>query len=140
EVLGEIAQEEMLAALPDSWRVLPRHVIALSSVKAKLAELGTYDWFTARQNQAAECEAKLLPLIAENPGWRVQYFGLSPIPLAMALGHQIGGFPDIDVYQKLHGPTANWVWRRNEITPSVEFCPVELPSERLTAPGDIVVR
>src|SRR5690349_15969958 len=102
EVLGTIGHEEMLAAIPTEYRGLPRHHVSLTAVKTTLAELGDFDWITARNTQELEVKSKLLPLLEAHAGWRIQYFGAAPIPLAMALGFQLSKWTDVDTYQKLH--------------------------------------
>lgn len=139
EVLDSISQAEMLAALPEEYVSLPRQHVSLGTVKTSLGELGSFDWITGRSNQEAEVLEKLKPVIDANPGWRVQYFGAAPIPLAMALGYQLSGWADVDVYQKSHDASGTWKWPKQELTPEL-LRPLRLPQERVKAPGDVVLR
>jgi hypothetical protein len=139
EVLSTISQEEMLAALPPSYRVLPRAVVNLRSVTAILAELGGFNWEGARRRQAAEIRAQLLPLLESNPAWRVQYFGAAPIPLAISFGFMLGGFRHFDIYQQRHD-TNTWEWPSAQRSARANFAELVLPTERVTAPGDLVIR
>ena len=139
EVLADISQEEMLSALSEDYRALPRHIVSLKSIRTTLADLGSFDWFMAYRNQEAEVKEKLLPVVQANSGWRIQYFGAAPIPLAMALGYKVGGLANCDVYQKLHTSPGGWGWPRYAETLSL-MVPLSLSTERVKAPGDIVLR
>jgi CBASS immunity sensor of nucleotide second messenger signals len=139
EVLSAISQEEIMLALPEAYRGLPRQPVHLRSVKTTLAEIGNFDWFTARRQMRAEVDEILEPLLREHPNWRPQYFGAAPIPLAMDLGYLIGGQGAVDVYQQRHD-THEWAWQTEELSPQVRFRRTALPGERVTAEGDVVVR
>jgi hypothetical protein len=139
EVLAQITQEDMLAALPPEYRDLPREVVYLRAVSAKLSELPGFDWAGARRLQADEVRGRLQSVIDSNPTWRVQYFGAAPIPLAMELGYFIGGWAAVDVYQQRHDTHA-WSWLRASPSSNVQFQTLELPKERITADGHVVVR
>lgn len=140
EVLSEIDQAQMVQALPEAYRdILQRQVVSLTLVKTSLAELGDFDWITARNTQEAEVKEKLLPVIKEHPDWRIQYFGAAPIPLAMALGFQLSQWTNVDTYQRLHGSAPGWAWPSSE--PSGPFLnEAQLHQERIPSTGDVVVR
>lgn len=140
EVLSEIDQAQMVQALPEAYQKIPqRQVVSLTRVKASLAELGDFDWITARNTQEAEVKEKLLPVIKEHPDWRIQYFGAAPIPLAMALGFQLSQWTNVDTYQRLHGSAPGWAWPSSE--PSASFLDqAQLHQERIPSTGDVVVR
>jgi hypothetical protein len=129
----------MLAALPPEFLSLPREVVHLRAVTAKLSDLAGLDWASARRAQAEEVRTRLEILINSHPAWRIQYFGAAPIPLAMDLGCLIGGWTAVDVYQQRHD-TNSWSWPRAERTSKVQFNRMELPQEHITAEGDVVIR
>ncbi len=140
EVLAEISQHEMLQALPQALTGLPREIVHLTSVKASLADLGSFDWFTARQKQLEEITQKLQPLLEKHPDWPVQYFGAAPIPLAMALGFQLGGFKKIQIYQQLHSPHTGWKWPQTGTSAAGALVPLTLSNEAINAKGNVVLR
>jgi hypothetical protein len=127
QVVRTISQTEMLSALPEAYAGLPRHVATLDSVSSTLSGLTTFDWGGARAKQEREYREKLKPLIDQNPGWRVQYFGAAPIPLAIHLGFLVGGFPPIDVYLARHD-THEWAW--TGFRRSIRFKTCTLPADR----------
>jgi hypothetical protein len=139
EILAQITQEDMLAALPPEYRSLPRETVHLKAVSAKLSELAGFDWTSARRLQANEVCTRLQPLIDSNPTWRVQYFGAAPIPLAMDLGYLIGGWASVDVYQQRHD-TNSWNWSQVSQSSKVQFREIELSKERIAAEGHVVIR
>ncbi len=139
EVLGVVPQEDMLSALPAEYLSLPREIVHLQSVSAKLDGLSTLDWGAARRNQDDEVRKKLKPLIVERSNWRLQYFGAAPIPLAVALGYSIGGWIPVDIFQRHHG-SGSWRWPSKTRSSKAQFKDLLLPEERLTLEGDIVVR
>jgi hypothetical protein len=139
EVLTQITQEHMLAALPPEYRGLPREVVYLRAVSAKLSELPGFDWTSARRQQAEEIRSRLQPMIDSHPSWRVQYFGAAPIPLAMDLGYVIGGWAAVDVYQQRHDTNA-WGWPRGVLPGKVQFQEIQFPKERIGAEGHVVIR
>lgn len=139
EVFRAIPHDEMNAALPVDWQSLPRVVVRLEAVKVALTDLATLDWVSARRAQSSELNNKLKPATEQNPGWRIQYFGAAPIPLATDLGYQISGWLPIDVYQLRHDSNS-WAWRGDSPSASAAFKPLELSSEKIAAVGSIVVR
>jgi hypothetical protein len=72
EVLADISQHQMLQALPPELAGLPRETVHLMAVKASLADLGSFDWFAARQRQLEEVADTLKPLLDKHPDWPVQ--------------------------------------------------------------------
>jgi hypothetical protein len=139
EILAPIMQEDMLAALPQEFLSLPREMVHLRAVSAKLSELAEFDWASARHRQSNEIQTRLKPLIDANPTWRVQYFGTAPIPLAMDFGYIIGGWTSVDVYQQRHDDNS-WRWLNTARSTNVTFQPTELSKERIVAEGDLVIR
>lgn len=139
EVLGTINDKEMIAALPDRYQALPRHTIRLDAVKAELRELSEFDWASAWRKTEADILATLSPLIAKHPSYRLAYFGLAPIGLAMQFGHWVGGMRDIDVYQKRHDRT-DWLWDQGGQPSQLDITSPTLGTERITAEGDVVIR
>ena len=129
----------MLAALPSEYHALPRETVHLRAVKTTLSELAALDWAGHRRQQADEVRAKLLPLIQDHPGWRVQYFGAAPIPLAMALAYIIGPWGPIDVYQQRHD-TNSWRWIQQHRSDKVRFAEMQLPQGKISAEGAVVIR
>jgi hypothetical protein len=139
EVLGTITDKEMIAALPDEYRTLPRHTIRLDAVKAELRDLAEFDWASAWRKTEADIQSKLSPLMEKHPSYRLAYFGLAPIGLAMRFGHWVGGMLDIDVYQKRHDRT-DWLWDRGGQLSQLNITSPTLGTERITAEGDVVLR
>lgn len=138
EVLKAITQEEMLAALPAGYEALPREVIHLRSFSVNHSELAGADWGLARRGQEDD-ERQIQAAIAAHPTWRVQYFGAAPIPAAMCLGHFVGGMVPLDVYQQRHD-TNTWEWTSAARSPKMRFRRYDLPRDRLSAEGDILLR
>lgn len=139
EVHKKISQSEMLAALPKEYQALPRHVVELQVVSARLGETDNFDWAGERQKQAEEVRAKLLPLINNNPGWRVQYFGLAPIPLIMDLGYMIGGMETVDIYLQRHD-TKSWAWPSSSHSSGLQIETSPLVGDVINAEGALVIR
>lgn len=139
EVLGGISDREMIAALPDEHRALPRHTVRLNAVRTELGDLAEFDWAAAWRKTEADIQLKLSRLIENYPSYRLAYFGLAPIGLAMRFGHWVGGMRDIDVYQKRHD-RPDWLWDRRGQPSELALISPALGSERINAEGDVVVR
>ena len=109
DVLGTVGERDILSALPQHYLSSPRIIVRLDRVKTSLAEINEFHWAGARRKLRAEFREKLEPLLLEHPDYRVQYFGMAPIPCIMDLGYLLGGQLPIDVYQQRHDTKA-WVW------------------------------
>jgi hypothetical protein len=139
EVLSNISHTDIVAALPDAFQNLPREVVFLREVRTNLRDIAALNWEFARRRQAEEIRERLLPLLSSKDGWRIQYYGTAPIPLAMYFGFMVGGFSPIDIYQQRHD-TGSWRWPSDHHSPRATFADTVLPEERVTAPGDLIIR
>lgn len=97
-----ITNEECIQVLPDEWKNLHREFISVTGETLRLNEL--YD---APQVQIALAQREFFKkVIVEKlqalPGYKILYFGLAPIPLAIDLGYQFHNFRDIEAFQYHH--------------------------------------
>lgn len=107
EYFRTITNEECIQALPEEWKNLNREFISVKDESLRLNEL--YD---APQVQIALAQRNFFnKTIKEKleglPGYKILYFGLAPIPLAIDLGYQFHNFRDIEAFQ-LHHVEKKW--------------------------------
>jgi hypothetical protein len=135
-----INEKDILLALPEEQQRLPREIIRIDAPQLKLDELDAVDWFDAKRTQNRLFEERLRPALVNHPGYRVAYFGLAPIPLAMHLGYLFGAMRAVDIYQQ-HRDDKSWIWHgRSARQPEPQLLPVELPPGKFGGPGDAIVR
>jgi len=102
EYLRPITNEECIQALPEVWKNLHREFISVTGETLRLQEL--YD---APQAQIALTQRDFFKKVIKEklealPGYKILYFGLAPIPLAIDLGYQFHNFRDIETFQFHH--------------------------------------
>ncbi|MBS0424098.1 MAG: SAVED domain-containing protein [Proteobacteria bacterium] len=102
EYFRPITNEECILALPEEWKNLNREFISVAGETLRLNEL--YD---APQVQIALAQRDffkkpILERLEALPGYKILYFGLAPIPLAIDLGYQFHNFRDIEAFQFHH--------------------------------------
>ncbi len=136
EVLESISDLEIIDALSDDFKTLPRHTVSIQPKSFKLGEAMQQHWPSLLAEQERLFEEQLAPKLAEYPTYEVLYFGLAPIPLAIHLGYKLGSLRGVQVFLKDH-MNKNWKWRPVQAgTPLVHTAPTELNK----AQGEVVIR
>jgi hypothetical protein len=102
EFFHAISNDDCINALPEAWGKLDRQFVPVAPKSLRLNEL--YD---APQVQIALTQRKYFietiePKLREYPEYKILYFGLAPIPLAIDLGQQFHNFRDIEIFQWHH--------------------------------------
>src|SRR4051812_18467469 len=108
--LASIHEKDILAALPEAQLKLPRVLIQIDAPQLNHGELDAVDWHDARLRQVRLFEERVMPALLAHPAYRVAYFGLAPVPLAIHLGYLFGSMRAVDIYQ-LHHEDKDWRWR-----------------------------
>ncbi|HLL38277.1 MAG TPA: SAVED domain-containing protein [Rubrobacteraceae bacterium] len=139
-ILAPINEDQMLNAMSDEHRQVKRSTISIEPTRMTLAELAAIDWAEVCLAQEREFKSKLEPALQNASGYRLAYFGLAPIPLAVHLGYRVGGMIDIDVYL-LHHERKTWEWPQADQEPApLDLLDIKLPQDISRARGDVIVR
>ena len=140
EFFAPISNDECISALPEAWKGLDRKIIQVAPQELQLG-----DSFDAPFSQIALLQRKMFaetiePTLREHPGYKVIYFGLAPIPLAIDLGHQFNNFRDIEVFQ-LHHVNKNWYQETDyKAISSFDLSISRLPDSRQKGIGQLMLR
>ncbi len=135
-----ISDQAMLAALPAKARNLPRHSVNIDAIRATIPEAASLNWSDAERLQLEQFNRTLKPLLDAHPQYRVLYFGAAPIPLAIHLGNLVGGWTATSVFLH-HHERKDWRWgRRSARRPAPRVKLEGVPTERILAAGDVVIR
>lgn len=137
-ILGSISEDRMLDALAPEHRQGRRVTVAVEPVRVSLSDLATLDWADVRAAQARACKSKLEPELRDHPGYRLVYYGLAPIPLALDLGYRVGGIADVAVCLQ-HHDSKRWEWPADVVEPPA-LLEVKLPQDGSRARGDVIIR
>jgi len=136
EVLGAISDEEIIDALPENYRALPRHTVSIQPSSFELGEAMEQHWPSLVAEQEKLFEQHVASAIAENPDYELLYFGLAPITLAVHLGHKTSSLKRARVFLKDH-TRKHWRWPEvNAGKPRTRGVPTEV----FKGPGDVVFR
>jgi hypothetical protein len=139
-ILAPINEDQMLNAMPDEHQRAKRSPISIEPIRLTLAELAAIDWADVCLSQERELKSKLEPELRNASGYRLAYFGLAPIPLALHLGYRVGGMIDMDVYL-LHHERKTWAWPEADQEPApLDLLDVKPPQDISRARGDVIVR
>jgi len=107
EFFQPITNEECISALPENWKSLDRQFISVAPATLRLENLYESDQVQIAMNQRKFFIESVEPKLRANAGYKILYFGLAPIPLAIDLGYQFHNFRDIEVFQ-LHHIEKTW--------------------------------
>lgn len=137
EILDVISDKEIIDVIPENYRDIPRPTVSIVPEKIKLGETKLHYWPSLLVEQAKLFEDKVVPLLKKHPDYRIFYFGLAPIPLAVHLGYCLGTFGKSEAFLRHHDKDKSWRWRTiNAGEPKVQG----LPEEVHKSEGDIVIR
>lgn len=135
-VMGPITDEEIILALPEAHRSLPRHTLSITPEKIQHGEAMRYDWRSMLIEQERIFDTQVKPILEKHPDYEVLYFGLAPIPLAIHLGHKLSSFRKAKVFLKDH-TLKQWKWPKAEAgEPQLK----NVPSEVVRAKGEVLIR
>jgi hypothetical protein len=132
-----LAHKEMLDSLPVSYRELPYILVDLDMTDVAQHAIQSTEWTAARRELERQFRDEVEPLRQKHPDYRIVYFGSSPIPLAVHLGHLLETWQQVDVIPHHHGQRT-WGWVPGD--PPPRLMPVELPTDRDRTPGEAVIR
>lgn len=136
-IITPIDEREAIAALPPSLREAPRRIVTVKPFEVDLEAIESLDWQDARARQERAFRELVAPVRAANPDFRIHYFGMAPIPLAMHLGYLAGDLARMEAYL-LHHVRRDWRFAP-EGAPAPALLP-EKPLPQSLAEGDVVVR
>ena len=137
-VHAPIDEATMLSGLPPEAHSLPRRVVTLDDLGIiPLEAAASIDWSQARRVTERALVSRLRPVLDASPGYHVAYFGAAPVPLAMLVGHRVGAWATLHVFQRRHD-TGRWDWP--DTTTSIQVQMEGEPKERLTKRGEAILR
>ncbi|MDP2313821.1 MAG: SAVED domain-containing protein [Pseudomonadota bacterium] len=129
-------ERELLDALPLDNRLLPRETLRLEVGRSDEGP-EQLDWGALHRAQRAWVEGVAVPMLDRLPGYSIAWFGATRIPLALDLGQQLARWRRATPYQR-HHREHHWRWREGAATVAVSSH--GLPTDRVAAPGDVVLR
>jgi glucan-binding YG repeat protein len=137
EILDSISDTEIIEAMPKEYSDLPRHTVSIIPEKIKLGESKLHYWPSLLAEQEKIFNEKAVPLLKQHEGYRILYFGLAPIPLAIHLGYCINSFGRSEAFLRHHDGDKSWKWRSiNAGKPQVKGVPQEIHK----SDGEVVIR
>lgn len=135
-----IADSETMSVLSAAEMQLPRHSVSIDANHMTIEQAAGADWRTAAVAEQAQIRDRLLPEIRRHPGYRVQYFGVAPIPLVLQLGYLVGGLVATSAFAR-HHVRRDWKFEGRDGRPALGEVRVSgMPKERVMAAGDVVLR
>lgn len=137
--LRQISQPEAIAALDPEHKDVP-YVFAELDEFLPLQGAEHIHWPTFAAKQSDWFNKVLQPAIQKHPDYRLVYFGLTHIPLAVQLGHLIGDAYRVDVYQQDYSKKSwEWLDPKGE-TSSLDYLIEGVPQERVGGETEAVIR
>ncbi|WP_452230023.1 SAVED domain-containing protein [Lacinutrix sp. MEBiC02404] len=101
-VHAEISEKEILDALPDNLKTIPRNFIKISPIKIDIKEASNLNWDDISRKQVKEFDEKVKIKLDLNPNYTVVYAGFAPIPLIVHLGSLFSNWSKIICLFKHH--------------------------------------
>ncbi|UTW61725.1 SAVED domain-containing protein [bacterium SCSIO 12741] len=135
-MIGEITDQEIKEALPDTWKALPWQPVKIEPIKLELGEAKDIHWPTLLVQQNKLFDERVLPVLEDYPNYQICYFGLAPIPLAIHLGTRVQSYRPVEVFQK-HHDAKDWRWSEGQLDEPILK---EVPEERNKAEGPVTIR
>mgnify|MGYP000907691972 CR=1 FL=1 len=137
-IIAPIGESDAIQSLPSPLREAPRRIVTLAPVQIDLRAIESVDWQDAQARQERAFRESLKPVMDANPGFRLHYFGMAPIPLAMHLGYLVGDLSRTEIHLLRHAPPRQWIWAPDDTPMPALLSPKPLPETR--AEGDVVIR
>ncbi len=134
-----ITPRDMTDALPDAYKVLPRHPVEVDMVDVVRQAIRSQDWGAAGRTLEEKFRADIKPLRERHPDYRIVYFGASPVPLAINLGFLLETWQGIEVIPHHHARRV-WGWSSEQETPPPRLAAVNLPDHIDRTAGQAIVR
>lgn len=140
EFFQSITNDECIKALPPGYEGLDRQFITVAPESLRLNDL-----YSAPQPQIALMQRRFFinaiePKLRELVGYKILYFGLAPIPLAIDLGQQFHNFRDIEIFQ-LHHVNKTWYQETDHtVIPSFDLQINALPQPKQKGINELVLR
>jgi SMODS-associated and fused to various effectors sensor domain len=101
-ILRHISDQECIDALKENDLALPRKFVDIQLSEVTLSETKEPNYPMIANLQGRKFKEEILPLIQKNKGYKILYFGLAPIPLAIDLGSKFFNLYPVDIYQYHH--------------------------------------
>jgi len=134
-VHAEIPEDEMRAAIPQTWIV--RGVVSFQPIRVSLDETRGVDWARAARLQTEQWRGEVVTLLRKYPSAEIAYFGLAPIPLAVQLGSLVETFSGVRIFLRHHS-TRSWKYSHGK-KPRVDGPDGVTEATRSTEPALIAV-
>lgn len=139
ESFRQITEEEVLAELPVGFGSIPRIPLRLShDLPMEIA--AHVHWESFKAKQAEWYKKELEPAMEAHPDYRIMYFGLTHIPLAMHLGYLVGDTRKVEVFQCGY-ESKSWKWAKESGSGNPLDWRVEgLPTDMIGGETEAVLR
>src|SRR5689334_11601095 len=106
--IDSIAIEECLSVLPKDWQQINREIKEVKySERIELAKLYDLNYGQFALEHRRYFSNEIAGLLTKYPNYKIVYFGMAPIPLAIDFGQLFHNLRDIEIYQK-HHVTKQW--------------------------------
>ena len=102
------------------------------------AEINAINWGLAAFRQEEIYEKTIFPILEKYPDYKIIYFGIAPIPLAIHLGFQFGTWKRIEVFLRNHDGKKEWYLQKGE--ENVTVLENGVPNEDFLGSGDVLLR
>ena len=132
-----ISEDEIRPSIPDDYEDRPHKFISVEPAVFDIKESWKQDFPILATKQHNQYRKEIKPLIDDPSYSKIIYFGAAPIPLAMHLGHLIGDFEDIEVFQH-HHDLKTWDWQLGE-QDSITIKTENKPKDLFHADGDVSI-
>lgn len=136
--IRKILEQEVLDAIPASYLRLDRKMMHLES-NLPLELSSDFQWENYKAAQLDWFKSELKPILNANPTYRILYFGLTHIPLAMHLGYLIGDLKQVEIYL-CNYQTGRWSWPNQPGDRVGEIKVTGLPLEMFGGTTSVAIR
>lgn len=134
-----VTPEDVVQALPDALKALPRLTVELDVVDLAGQAIHTHDFGPAQRALVEQVRDKLAPLRERHPDYRIVYFGSAPVPLTVELGFLLETWQQIEVVPHHHARRA-WGWLSDPGQEPARLAATAWPDYKDRTPGEAVVR
>lgn len=131
---SQISDQECIAAVPPKYKDDKPIIIEIKPVAVALGET-IDDWDQLEILQRKEYQEKIKPIIDQNPGVPLFYFGFAPIPLIIHLGSLIDNWQQVYPMFRTHD-TKEWRYELDH-KKQVEYQVSGLPNDENLSNKDV---
>jgi hypothetical protein len=136
----KITEQECLSALGEEDQST-KIFIDFETGNAKLSELYDLSFDNIALSQQRKFVEILKPVLDGNPGIKIAYFSLTPIPVSFHLGYLVGNTHPYTIFQ-WHHTQHKWYKETDKPSSGYKFSikPLVLPNETQKGKGDVCIR